>query len=80
MQAFTEYTNKKHEELITEAEEDLRLGKLIRLRNIKRYLIGLRSKLQDRGLAPLTVRSRMSGIKNFQRSLKKNSKIPNKPL
>jgi len=50
MQAFTEYTNKKPEELITEAEEDIRLGKLIRLRNIKRYLIGFRSKHKIEGL------------------------------
>jgi integrase len=62
---FTDYVGRSPEELITEAEEEIISGKLIRQRNIKKYLIGFREELQKKGLAPLTVRNYMSAIKSF---------------
>lgn len=65
MQNFTEFTGKEPEILLKEAEEDIRAGKLMRQRSIKRNLIGLRQSLQNEGKAPLTIKSRLTGVKSF---------------
>lgn len=65
MQDFTEYTRKDPETLLNEAEEDIRSGKLMRQRSLKRYLIGFRQSLQNEGKAPLTIKSRLTGVKSF---------------
>ncbi len=65
MQDFTEYTEKDPETLLKEAEEDIRSGKLMRQRSIKRNLIGLRQSLQNEGKAPLTIKSTLTGVKSF---------------
>lgn len=94
MQDFTEYTGKDPETLLNEAEEDIRAGKLMRQRRIKRDLIGFRKHLQDLGKAPHTVRGRIVGVKSFfqtfdieipklprvgkAKTLEKNNEIPTK--
>ena len=94
MQDFTEYTGKDPETLLKEAEEDIRAGKLMRQRRIKRDLIGFRKHLQDLGKAPLTVKGRIVGVKSFYETfdieipklprtgkakpLEKNKEIPDK--
>lgn len=65
MQDFTEYTGKDPETLLEEAENDIRAGKLMRQRQLKRHLIGFRQYLQDEGKAPLTIKSRLTGVKSF---------------
>jgi len=65
MQDFTEYTGKDPETLLNEAEEDIKAGKLMRQRTIKRNLIGFRQSLQNEGKAPLTIKSRLTGVKSF---------------
>lgn len=69
MQFFTEWTDKTPEELINEAEGEIKSGILPRQRNIKTYFIKFRKSLQDHGSAPMTVKTHMSGIKSFYRSL-----------
>lgn len=94
MQDFTDYTGKDPETLLEEAEEDIKAGKLMRQRQIKRDLIGFRKYLQDLGKAPLTVKGRIVGVKSFfetfdieipklprtgkAKTLEKNNKIPQK--
>jgi len=65
MQHYTEYTNKPPEELLEEAEAEIKNGCLMRKRKIKSYLLGFRGALKDRGLAPKTVRGYMTGVKSF---------------
>lgn len=65
MQNFTEWVGKTPEELLAEAEEEIKSGKLMRQRNIKRYLIGFRKFLQDSGHAPTTVKGYLTGLKSF---------------
>ena len=65
MQDFTEYTGKDPETLLEEAENDIRAGKLMRQRQLKRNLIGFRQSLQNEGKAPLTIKSRLTGVKSF---------------
>jgi integrase len=94
MQDFTDHTGKDPETLLEEAEEDIRAGKLMRQRRIKRDLIGFRKYLQDLGKAPFTVKGRIVGVKSFfetfdieipklprtgkAKTLEKNKKIPQK--
>ena len=68
MQAYTEFTKMSTEELITEAENEAVSRALTRHRKLKGYLIGYRKSLQDSGLADLTVRARMAGVKSFYES------------
>jgi integrase len=63
MQAYTEMTGKKPEELILEAE--VRAGRLMRERALLVYLPQFRDLLESRELAPLTIKSRMAGICSF---------------
>ena len=65
MQNFTDWIGKSPDELLTEAEEEVKAGKLMRQRKIKAYLIGFRKYLQDQELSSLTVRSRLTGVKSF---------------
>jgi integrase len=65
MQDFTEYTGKDPDTLLEDAENDIKAGKLMRQRQLKRHLIGFRQYLQDEGKAPLTIKSRLTGVKSF---------------
>jgi integrase len=65
MKHFTEWTGKTPNELLTEAEEEIKSGRLMRQRNIKKYLTGFRKHLQDSNLAPITVKGYMTGVKSF---------------
>jgi integrase len=67
MQAFTEYTGKTPIELLNEAGNEIREGKLMRERNIKRYLVGFRKTLKDSEYSPMTVKANMTGVKSFYR-------------
>ena len=77
MQFFTEWTDKTPEELINEAEGEIKSGILPRQRNIKTYFIKFRKSLQDHGSAPMTVKTHMSGIKSFYRTF--DIEIPTLP-
>lgn len=60
---FTELTAETPEELLTEAEQEVNFGKLMRQCNIKKYLIGFRKHLQEkRDNAVLTVKNHLTGI------------------
>jgi integrase len=67
MQAYTEMTGKKPEELILEAEAEVRAGRLMRERALLVYLPQFRELLESRELAPLTIKSRMAGICSFHK-------------
>lgn len=94
LQNFTEFVNKTPEELLEEAEEEIKKGVLPRKRKIKLYLINFRKQQKDLGLSDLTVKTRMTGVRSFYRSfdieiprihgdqkprtLKENNTIPTK--
>lgn len=64
-QWFTEWTGKKPEALLLEAEQEIKDGLLMRQRSIKKYLVGFRKYLQDRENAPQTIKGYMTGVKSF---------------
>ena len=68
MQFYTEFTGKTPEELITEAEAEIKAGVLPRVRKIKRYLTGFRKSLQDNELAEKTVQGYVSAVRSFYAS------------
>jgi len=68
MQAYTEFTKMTPKELITEAEADVRAGMLMRERNIFSYLPEFREHIENKGVAPLTVKSRMTAVLSFYNS------------
>jgi integrase len=65
MQAYTEMTGKTPEQLILEAEAEVRAGKLMRERMIFTYLPEFRELLESKELAPLTIKNRMTGVCSF---------------
>jgi integrase len=68
MQYYTEFLGMTPEELLTEAETEIQAGVLPRQRKIKKHLLAYREHLQMQGFAPLTVKSRMTGVYSFYRS------------
>lgn len=64
-QWFTEWTGKVPEALLLEAEQEIKDGLLMRQRSIKKYLIGFRKYLQDKGNAPHTIKGYITGVKSF---------------
>lgn len=64
-QWFTEWTGKEPEVLLLEAEQEIKDGLLMRQRSIKKYLVGFRKHLQDKGKAPQTIKGYMTGVKSF---------------
>ena len=47
MKLFTEWTGKTPDELLIEAEQEVKSGKLMRQRDIKKYLIEFRKHIKD---------------------------------
>lgn len=66
IQKYIGFTGKSPEELIAEAEEDIRQGLLPRERRIKRHMVKYRKSLD--GLAPKTVNLHMTVIKSFYKN------------
>lgn len=77
MQHFTDWTGKDPENLILEAENEIQQGILPRRRKIKSYLIGFRKHLQDKGLAPVTMKGYLTGVKSFYHLF--DIELPNLP-
>jgi integrase len=65
LQSYTDWTGKTPLELLEEAEAEVRAGKLMRERKIRSYLTQFREYLDSQELAPLTVKSRMTGVLSF---------------
>lgn len=57
MQYYTEYLGMAPEELLLEAEADIRNGVLPRQSRLKRHLLDFKEHLQSQDLAPLTIKN-----------------------
>jgi integrase len=68
MQSYTDWIKLTPEQLILKAEAEIKEGLLPRQRSIKKYLTGFRKHLQEQGLAPYTIKGRMTGVKSFYES------------
>lgn len=65
MRQFTDYTQLTPEQLITEAEDEISAGILMRRRNIKTYIIGFRKHLQQEGASDGSIKARLTGVRSF---------------
>jgi integrase len=65
MQMFTEFVSKTPEELILEAEAEIKAGLLMRERNIDLYLIDFREAQENQNLAATTVMTRLAAVMSF---------------
>ncbi|WP_135612790.1 hypothetical protein [Methanococcoides sp. AM1] len=68
MKEYTAFTDKTPSELLEEAEDEIKQGLLMRQRNIKKYLIQFRKSLNERELAPKTVKSYVGSAKAFYKA------------
>ena len=69
MKFYTNFAGKTPEQLIEEAEEEVKSGILMRKRKIKRYLLEFREYLKkERKVAPKTLHNHMVAVKSFYRS------------
>lgn len=69
------FTGLSPEQLIEEADNDVRSGVLPRDRMMKRRLIAFRTSLLEKGIAPTTLHNYMAGALSFYRSF--DHEIPN---
>lgn len=65
MRAYTEFLNKTPEQIIDEAEDDIESGKLMRKRAIFNDLREFREHLESSGLAPMSVKAKITGVRSF---------------
>lgn len=65
LQMYCDFTKLTPEQLIKEADDDVRAGVLNRDRRIKQHLIGFKSSLADGNYSPNTQHGYLSGVKSF---------------
>jgi integrase len=77
MQYYTEFVGMTPEELLLEAEKDIKDGVLPRQSKLKRHLLDFKEHLQSQDLAPLTIKNRMTGVYSFYK--KNDITLPSLP-
>jgi hypothetical protein len=65
MQYYSEFLGMTPEQLLFEAEADIKNGVLPRLSRLKRHLLDYKEHLQSQDFAPLTIKSRLTGVYSF---------------
>ena len=65
MRAYTEFIGRTPEELITQAEEEILSGTLMRKRKIVSDLRDFTEFLDESGIAPMSVKGRLTGVRSF---------------
>lgn len=68
MQEYTEYIGLTPDELVAEAEEEIERQVKPRKQKLKGHIAGFREYLENKGLAPLTVEGRITGIRSFYKA------------
>src|SRR3990172_222075 len=65
---YTEIAGRSPKELIEDAESEVKEGKLMRERNLNRYLTSYKKFIEDQGFAPKTRNAFISGVKTFYKT------------
>jgi integrase len=63
--AYTEFLDKTPNELLTEAEAEIKAGLLMRERRMTGYLREFREYLEESGAAPMSIKGRLTGVRSF---------------
>jgi len=69
MQFYSEFTQMTPAELLAEAKNEVKAGTLMDERDILLHFIEFRQHLQQKKLAPITIRNRLVGVRSFYTSL-----------
>lgn len=65
LRAYTEFLGKTPEQIIVESEEDIKKVRLMRERRISSELREFRQHLEGSGIAPMSVKSKLTGVRSF---------------
>lgn len=65
LRAYTEFLGKAPEQIIKEAEEDIKSSKLMRERKIFDELREFREFLESSDIAPMSVKARLTGVRSL---------------
>jgi len=65
MVLYTDFTGKSPEQLLEEAENEIKSGLLPRKRSIRNYLLSYREMLKGKGLAPKTIHTYIAAVRSF---------------
>jgi integrase len=68
MQEYTEFVKMTPDELILEAESDVRAGKLMRERKILLRITEYREFLEKKGITPMTIKGKMTAVCSFYKT------------
>jgi integrase len=68
IESYKKYTGKSLSELIDEAEEEEDKSLRMRKRKINKYIIGFKAHLEDSGLAPGSIKNKMSAVISLYQS------------
>lgn len=63
--SYTDYMNRSPVDLIDDARQEIRSGRMLSERTIKRHLLGFRKYMIDKGMAPMSIKTRMSLVVSF---------------
>jgi integrase len=77
LQYYTEFTGMTPEELLREAEADIKNGVLLRQSRLRRHLYDYKEYLNKQDIAPLTRKSRMANVLSFYK--KNDIPLPSMP-
>ena len=65
LRAYTEYMQQTPGELVEDARQEIREGKMLSERSLKKHILGFRKHLSDKELAPLTIKTHLSRVVSF---------------
>jgi site-specific recombinase XerD len=65
MRGYTEFLGKTPEQLLEEAEDDIKNGLFMRKRRIFNELISFREHLENSGLAPMSIKAKVNAVRSF---------------
>lgn len=84
LRCYTDYMNKSPSDLIDDAKGEIKTGRMLSERSVKRHLLGFRKHMTDSGLAPQSIKSWMSNVASFYRffdvEIPKIPRVNNRPL
>jgi hypothetical protein len=68
MRFYTGFTRMSPEQLLDEAEQDEQDRVLMRKRTVKKRLMDFRDYLESRNVAPMTIKTRITGVRSFYKA------------
>jgi len=68
MALYTDFTGRTPDQLLEEAESEIKSGLLMRKRSIRKHLLDFREMIKAKGYAPKTIKNHMVAVKSFYKT------------